>query len=200
MKKLIIFLILASLIFPLTSGLNYKINLNYSDDSLSVSSVEIDYFLEQEISSGDLSLVMMDNEKNVLYTHYFDFNPVAIGHYIDNETGEIIGEEFEIEDAEFYFILPYFSNVTSIEVLSPNLNKITEYDLEEFYFILPKISEDDLRVSSEEVRDEEKKVIEEEKQEESSVIETLADNLWIFVVIFVVLLVVFLYSLFRRKK
>ena len=199
MKKLIIIfgmILFFNFVFAQTEPeIYYKLNLNYDQGKLNISSIEIEFSQEKiENYFGFYTVNILDYDDEILETVFFKVPNKFIWDGIDPETGEIsFGGEGELDEVSFEIFVSYYENAKEIIIYDENLNEVTKISVGEYSRERGKERE---VLEKEQI----KQGFEDKSSKEITLTERLAGYWWIFLIGFVILIIVLFNSLKKKKK
>jgi hypothetical protein len=200
MKKTILITILFLLVISVTASpqLYYILDLENSNDEISLKKISIQPLNEEPIESSGYyvaEVVSFDNE--ILNLTFFTLTNTILYDTIDNVTGKINGGGIIEENlTEVQVIVPYYNNAKEINIYNKNLNKLLTISVTKY---------SDNLVESNSLEMEETNV------SESSNVLTVEDIpkgdvkensywLWIIVVVGIIILAGLIFFLYQKKK
>ena len=136
MKRIILvisFMVIISLFVNAEINHFYEIELAYSFGKVSYTSIEVIPTSSEnypENIPGGYVAEIVDNEREVLYTDFFDIPLIGLYDNIDEETGEInSGGVIRLNETEISLFLPYFENADKINIYDEDVELIFSIDV-----------------------------------------------------------------------
>ena len=170
----------------------YKLNLNYNEGQINISSIEIQISQDQEkLFIGDYVAEVLDFEEQVLNFTFFNVPNEVYYDYVDPETGEIDGGGIsELNQVSFELYVPYYEGAKEIIIYNKFFEELAQIEVSSYS------KEKPIEISGKSVED--FKYQETEQKEILDYTKNIQDYWWVFLIVLIVLIFVLVYSL--RKK
>lgn len=188
MKKRIIFFVIILMMSFITAQTEkyYKLELEYDNGKINISSLDIQFEKEKIESKGLYIAEIIDYDDNLLNLTFFDVPNKIFWDGINPETEGIDdGGKMELNQTSFEIFVPYYENAKKIIIYDENLIEITKIDV---------------RVYSEQEEIKEEIKIEQEKDKTGNLVESITKYWWILLMILIILSVILFYSIKKDKK
>jgi hypothetical protein len=133
-QALTIFLVSISFIIAQTEPLiYYKLNINYQEEKLSISTIEIEFFDKPPLQSeGEQKIQAIDSQERILWEINFTIPNKIIYDSIDPETGEIAGGgEISLNQTKFELYVPYHEDAKKLNLIQDN-QEIQKQDISRY--------------------------------------------------------------------
>jgi len=200
MKRIILifsFILMLSLVGAvITPQIYYKINLNYFKGDIDVNKIHIEFSQKEIKEYGFYHVEVLDYNREVLDTTFFEVPNEVLWDEVDEETGEIVGGGLLVLDnVTFDIYVPYYENALEIVIYDENLTELDRVRVNQ-YSVEEEVRKD--------LREDEGKTIEEDRKEkrfvpEEKIFDKVKEYWWVLIIVFVILLGVLINSLKKKK-